>query len=296
MFDFVSEPAFMVIAIGTAMLGALSGIVGSVALLRQQSLLGDAISHATLPGIAIAFLITLSKDANNLLIGAFICGILGTLCVRWITQYTRLKTDAALGIVLSVFFGFGMFLLTYIQKLPNANQSGLEKYIFGQAAGLLREDVQVMVITLCVILLCIAVFWKEIKITLFHEEYAQSLGISIKWINLLLMLFMVSVIVMGLQTVGVVLMSSLLLAPAAAARQWTNSLLKMMIIAAVFGAFSGVLGTTISASQSNLPTGPVIVIVASVFVLFSFLFAPTRGYIAQRIKRRKEKQKLLEQL
>lgn len=272
------------ISLGTAILGAICGMLGSFAVLRKQSLLGDAISHAALPGIAIAFLITGTKETNVLLIGALISGLIGAFWIRGITKRTHLKSDTALGLILSIFFGFGMLLLTYIQKQPNANQAGLDKFLFGQAATLLARDVWFMATVTLVCLLVLLLFWKEFKIMLFDIDYAKTLGFNVKAIDILITSFIVLAIVLGLQTVGVVLMSAMLLAPAAAARQWTNSLGIMVVLAAFFGAFSGVIGTAISASQNNLSTGPVIVLVAAAFVVFSFLFSPSRGLLFRQIR------------
>lgn len=279
-----SDYTLRTITLGTAILGAVCGMLGSFAVLRKQSLLGDAISHAALPGIAIAFLITGAKDSNTLLIGALISGLIGTFWIKSIVTKTHLKSDTALGLILSLFFGFGMLLLTFIQKQPNANQAGLDKYLFGQAATLVESDVWMMAIITGLCLLVMLVFWKEFKILLFDADYTKTLGFNTKTIDVLITSFIVLAIVLGLQTVGVVLMSAMLLAPAAAARQWTNSLGMMVILAALFGALSGVFGTAISASQNNLSTGPIIVLVAGVFVVFSFLFSPSRGLLFKQIR------------
>ncbi|PKR81272.1 zinc transporter [Brumimicrobium salinarum] len=279
-----SDYTLRTITLGTAVLGAVTGMLGSFAVLRKQSLLGDAISHAALPGIALAFLFTGSKDTNILLIGALISGLIGTFWIRGITSKTHLKSDTALGLILSVFFGFGMLLLTFIQKQPNANQAGLDKYLFGQAATLVESDVWLMTIVTGICLIVLLLFWKEFKILLFDKDYAQTLGFNTKIIDVLITSFIVLAIVLGLQTVGVVLMSAMLLAPAAAARQWTNSLGMMVVLAAILGAFAGIIGTGISATQNNLSTGPVIVLVASVFVLFSFIFSPKRGLLFKQIR------------
>lgn len=279
-----SDYTLRTITLGTAALGAIAGLLGSFAVLRRESLLGDAISHASLPGIAIAFLITQTKDNNVLLIGALICGLIGTLWIRGIVTRTRLKTDTALGIVLSVFFGFGMLLLTYIQKLPNANQAGLDKYLFGQAATLVQSDVRLLLYVLGGSLIVLFLFWKEFKLMVFDPDYTHTLGFNTRFLDFLLTAFIVLAIVLGLQTVGVVLMSALLLAPAAAARQWTNNLRVMLILAAIFGILAGVSGTAISAAQSNLATGPVIVLVATSIVAFSFIFSPIRGLLVRQIK------------
>jgi manganese/zinc/iron transport system permease protein len=203
-----------------------------------------------------------------------------------------LKSDTALGLILSLFFGFGMLLLTFIQKQPNANQAGLDKYLFGQAATLLIADVWLMAIVTGVCLVILLLFWKEFKILLFDADYTKTLGFNTKFIDVLITSFIVLAIVLGLQTVGVVLMSAMLLAPAAAARQWTNNLATMVVLAAIFGAFSGVFGTVISASQNNLSTGPVIVIVAGVFVVLSFVLSPSRGLLFKQIRFMKNRRDL----
>lgn len=290
--SFFTDYTLRTITIGTAVLGAVCGMLGSFAVLRKQSLLGDAISHAALPGIAIAFLITGTKDSNVLLLGALVSGLIGTFWIRGIVTKTHLKTDTALGLILSLFFGFGMLLLTYIQKQPNANQAGLDKYLFGQAATLVESDVVLMVIVTSLSLFVMLLFWKEFKLLLFDKEYALTLGFNTKLIDGLISFFIVLAIVIGLQTVGVVLMSAMLLAPAAAARQWTNSLGVMVFLAAVLGAFSGVFGTAISASQANLSTGPVIVLVAAVFVTISFIFSPYRGILFKQFRLLKSRREL----
>ena len=219
-----------------------------------------------------------------MLIGALISGLLGTFWIRGIITKTHLKSDTALGLILSLFFGFGMLLLTFIQKQPNANQAGLDKYLFGQAATLVESDVLLMVVVTSLCLFVLLLFWKEFKILLFDKDFAKSIGFNTKTIDILITSFIVLAIVLGLQTVGVVLMSAMLLAPAAAARQWTNSLGLMVFLAALFGALSGVFGTAISATQNNLSTGPVIVIVASIFVMISFIFSPNRGLLFRQIR------------
>ena len=272
------------ISLGTAVLGIICGMLGSFAVLRKQSLLGDAISHAALPGIALAFLITGAKDSNILLLGALASGLIGAYWIRGMISKTHLKSDTALGLVLSLFFGFGMLLLTYIQKQPNANQVGLDKYLFGQAATLVERDVLLMVGVAGVTILVVCLFWKEFKLLLFDQDYTKTLGFNTKFIDILITFFIVVAIVIGLQTVGVVLMSAMLLAPAAAARQWTNNLAVMVFLAALIGGFSGVFGTAISAIQNNLSTGPVIILVASFFVVVSFIFSPARGLLFKRIR------------
>ena len=258
----------MIVAIGAALLGTVSGALGTYAVLRRQSLLGDAISHAALPGIAIAFLLTGSKTPLILVLGAAIAGWLGTLLILSVVRLTRIKYDSALGIVLSTFFGFGLVLHTLIQRTGNANQAGLDTFLFGQAATILKSDVLTIGILGGIAIAIMLVFWKELKLLAFDEGFAASIGFPIRVLDILLTSLLVIAIVLGLQAVGAVLMSAMLVAPAVAARQWTDKFSVMMFLAACFGALAGVSGTIISSSASRIPTGPTIVLCATVVVGF----------------------------
>lgn len=290
--EYFSNYTIIVVTLGTMVLGITAGTLGSFALLRKQSLLGDAISHATLPGVCLAFLITQSKSPLVLLIGAGISGWLGAVVISWITNNSRIKQDAALGIVLSVFFGFGLMLLTIVQKMPTATKAGLDKFLFGNASTLLREDVMVMGIFSLLIFGLVVAYWKEFKLIVFDQEYARSIGLNIPFLNTLLSTLIVLTIVIGLQTVGVVLMSAMLVAPAAAARQWTDRLATMVILSALFGAVAGVSGAITSSLVAKLPTGPVIVVYLSIFVMVSLFLAPNRGLLWDMIRAYRHKSHL----
>lgn len=292
MLDFFSDYTIRTVTLGAALLGIVSGSLGTYAVLRKQSLLGDAISHAALPGIAIAFIITGTKSSAVLMIGAMIAGWIATLFVLAITKNTRVSYDSSLGTILSVFFGVGLVLLTLIQKLPNANQAGLSTFLFGQAAALVQEEVITMAIFGIVALIPVGLFWKEFSLLAFDPEFGRSLGLPMHWIDVLLTSLLVIAIVIGLQTVGVVLMSAMLVAPAVAARQWTDRLGVMVILSAIFGALSGISGTLLSSSFSRLPTGPTIVLCVSVLVVVSLLLAPNRGVFWQYIASRRNAERL----
>lgn len=289
-----TDYTFRLVSFGSMLLGVISGVLGSFAVIRKQSLLGDAVSHAALPGIALAFLFTLTKRTEVLLLGALISGLVATFLIVLIDKYSRIKFDSALALILSVFFGGGLVLLTYIQKIPSANQAGLEKFIFGQASTLLRRDVNIMMILGAVLLFIVLVFWKEFKLVSFDEEFAKSLGFSTRMITSLLFLIIVTAIIIGLQTVGVILMSAMLVAPAVAARQWTDKLSLMALLAAIFGGIAGVVGTIFSSVITNLPTGPTIVIAISVIVLISLTLAPNRGLIWNYFRQRKNRREINE--
>jgi len=277
--ELFSSYTLRVVALGAAVLGIISGALGAFAVLRKQSLLGDALSHAALPGIVLAFIITSSKAMPVLVLGAAAAGWIATLFIFAITRYTKLKDDTALGIVLSVFFGFGLVLLSYIQKTPRAAQAGLEKFLFGQAAAMMKEDVFLMAVIGIIVLVLLVLFWKEFKLTSFDPDFAKSMGISVRKYEMLLTSLLVISIVIGLQTVGVVLMSAMVVAPAAAARQWTDKLSIMVLLSAFFGAAAGVSGAVISSMSAKMPTGPTIVLSLSSIFILSMIFAPARGIV-----------------
>lgn len=282
------------VALGAAVLGIVSGTLGTYAVLRGQSLLGDAISHAALPGIAIAFLLTGARAMPVLVLGAAAAGWLGAVLVMTITNHSRIPYDASLGLVLSVFFGVGMVLLTFIQRLPSGTQAGLDNFLFGQAAAILPRDVVAMSVLGVAAVTAITLLWKEFKLLAFDREFGATLGLPMQRLDLALTSLLVLAIVIGLQTVGVVLMSAILIAPAAAARQWTDRLGAMVVLAAGFGATAGVTGTMISASTERLPTGPTIVLCAGAIVLVSLLFAPRRGLLAEVVSVRRSRSNLRE--
>lgn len=265
------------VALGSATLGIVSGSLGTYAVLRGQSLLGDAISHAALPGIAIAFLLTGSKTPIVLMAGAAAAGWTATLIIMSVTETTRLKYDSLLGIMLSVFFGVGLVLLTFIQRRPDATQAGLDTFLFGQAAALIKSDVVTMVGLGGVGILLMMLFWKELKLLAFDPEFGRTMGLPMRFVDILLTTLLVIAIVIGLQTVGVVLMSAMIIAPAAAGRQWTDRLGWMVAISAAFGAVAGVSGAIVSSTARNLPTGPIIVLCMGVIVVVSLFLAPNRG-------------------
>ncbi len=290
--DLLFDYTIRTVALGAGTLGLVSGALGTYAVLRKQSLLGDAISHAALPGIVLAFLWTGSKSPLVLVLGAAAAGWLGTLFVMSIVTATRIKEDSALGIVLSVFFGFGLVLLTFIQRRPEATKAGLDKFLFGQAATLLWSDVITMALLGAVALLIMFLCWKEFKLLSFDPDFGASLGFPIQLLDVLLTTLLVVAIVLGLQTVGVVLMSAMIVAPAAAARQWTDRLSVMTGLSAFFGVGAGVSGALLSSITTRLPTGPTIVLCISVIVMISLLVAPNRGLLWAWIRQQRNRRRL----
>jgi manganese/zinc/iron transport system permease protein len=292
--DLLFDYTLRTVALGAAALGVTAGSLGTYAVLRGQSLLGDAISHAALPGIALAFILTGSKAPFVLVLGAALAGWVGTLGVMTIVKRSRIPFDAALALILSVFFGFGLVLLVAIQRQPRGTHAGLDAYLFGQAAAIIGRDVTTMVVLGSVALVVTVVLWKEFKLLSFDEAFGATLGLPMRRLDLAMTTLLVIAIVIGLQMVGVVLMSAMLVAPAAAARQWTNRLGWMMLLAALFGAGAGISGAILSATTPRLPTGPTIVICAAVLVMVSMLFAPERGLVVAWWKGRQRRASLQE--
>lgn len=288
--DLLTDYTFLTVAIGAGLLGLLSGIIGVYVIVKKQGLICDAISHSTLPGVCIAFMILGIKNLQILLIGAFISGVLAALLIFGIDLKSKVKFDSALAIVLSSFFGLGIVLLALIQRKANTNQAGLDKFIFGQAAAFLRRDLYFLIGIIIFVLFVILLFWKELKLFSFDPAFAHTKGFSKNIMTTIIVVLLVISIVMGIQAVGVILMSTMLIAPPVAARQWTDKFHIMMILSSIFGLFSGVLGSFISMYYNNLSTGPVITIVSSIIVFVSILFSPKKGVVfsKRRAKARRE--------
>ena len=277
--SFFSDYMVQNVALGAALLGLSSGLLGSFAVLRQQSLLGDALSHAALPGICLGFIVAGSRHLGSILLGALLAGTAAALFMLLLTRRSRLKTDAGLGSALSIFFALGVVLLSYVQSTDNASQGGLDSFLFGQAAAILRSDLWVMGGVTLLALLLVAALWKELKLVTFDPVFAATLGLPVEVLEVFLTVMIAFAVVVGLQLVGVVLMAAMIIAPAAAARQWVRSLEAMVVLAALIGAAGGVTGALLSALGRGLATGPLIILSMSAFVVFSLLFAPGRGLV-----------------
>lgn len=277
------------VVLGVTLLGVAAGVAGLFAVLRRRAMMSDVLSHATLPGIAAAFLAAVALGLNAkslpvLLGGAAVGGIVGVLCVQAIVRYSRLHEDTAMGVVLSVLFGLGMVLLTHIQGLSVGNQAGLATFIFGQAAAMgVRDTVGIAAVALSSILVALLLF-KEFRLACFDSEFARVQGWPVATLDLAMMGLVTVVTVIGLYAVGLILIVALLVIPPTAARFWTDSLRTLAIASALIGALSGYLGASVSAMIDGAPTGPVIVLVAGGVFLFSILFAPRRGLLAAALR------------
>ena len=289
----LNTSALWVPAAGTALLGLTAGTVGAFAVLRRQSLQGDAVAHAALPGVFSAYLFG-ARDPLALVLGGAVAGWLAMLVVSLVSGRSRVPFDSALAGVLAVFFGLGLVLLTYLQRnVPGASRTPLDRYLFGQAALVGVSDLWVIGGFGAVALALIGLLWKPFKVVSFDPAFAVSLGLPVRAIELLLTTLTVFAVVVGLKAVGVVLMTALLIAPAVAARQWSDRLGPVVILAGLFGALAGVGGTLASHLLSyqfpkagSVPTGPTIVLCATGLVLLSLALGTARGWVWQFAHRR----------
>jgi len=278
------------VVLGTSLLGVAAGVVGVFALLRKRSLTADALSHATLPGIALAFiLVALAGGAGRsvpvLLLGGAASGILGVLVIQGLIRHTRLTEDAAIGVVLSVFFGAGVVLLSIIQSMRTGGQGGLRTFIYGQTAAITRQDAVLMGALALVAIVLAALLFKELTAVCFDDAFAQVSGFSVGLIDLLMMGLIVMVTIGGMQAVGLILVVAMLIIPPAAARFWSERLSVVIVVSALIGGASGYLGSAVSALLPRKPAGAVIVLTAGMIFLLSLLAAPSRGVIAWAARR-----------
>ena len=292
-----------VVVFGVAMLGGAAGLVGSFTLLRKRALMGDALSHASFPGIMLAFVIatTLGYDGKSLpllLTGATLSGLVGVGVILWIRNQTHLKEDTALGIVLSVFFGAGVAILGVIQQMETGHAAGLDGFIYGKTASMGGSDAQLIAIASVIAIGGCLLLYKELKLLCFDEAFAGSRGFPVVPLDVVLMSMVVLITIVGLQAVGLILMIALMVIPSAAARFWTEEMWRMMLYAAVLGTLGSVVGATISAVFPRLPSGAMIVLVCSFFFFLSMVFGTSRGVLVRflrrhRLNRRIERQHLL---
>ncbi|MDG2199559.1 MAG: iron chelate uptake ABC transporter family permease subunit [Phycisphaerales bacterium] len=278
------------VVLGVLSLGLASGTVGAFLVLRRRALTSDAISHATLPGIAVAFMVMVAfglagKSLLGLLLGAYVAGLLAMVAIVLIQRTTRLKDDAAIGIVLSVFFGFGICLLSLVQQMPDGNAAGLERFIFGKAATMLPGDTRLIGFTSLGVILLVIVFFKELAVLCFDESWAAARGWPVLALDFLLTGLVALVTVLAIQSVGLVLAIALLIIPPSTALLWSHRLPVVVIASALIGGFSAWLGAMLSASVARMPTGPVIVLVCAA-LFFVSLFIGRRGVVPRWLSRR----------
>jgi ABC-type Mn2+/Zn2+ transport system permease subunit/Mn-dependent DtxR family transcriptional regulator len=291
-FSFRDAALFYILG-GGLLLGASCGLLGSFIVVRKMALLGDALSHAVLPGVAAGFMWNMTKDPVAILIGATVSGVLGAILVSWITSTTRIKQDAALGIVLSSFFAIGMCMIKLIEVHgKSGNISGIKQFLFGQVAALGEKDLIVMAIVTALAILLVVMFYGPLLVCSFDRAFARSIGLPVKVLDYMLVLFLTFAIVIALQAVGVVLVSALLITPAATAYLLTDRMHKMLMWAVFFGMLSAAIGTFLSFLGNSLPTGPFMVVGASTVFALAYLFAPRHGTVTRWLRRRTQSQRI----
>ncbi|UOQ83553.1 metal ABC transporter permease [Gracilibacillus salinarum] len=279
------------VLVSTMVLGIAAGAIGCLAYWKKQSLMSDSLAHASLPGVVIAYLLFAEKDLYILIAGAAVSALIGAVFIQWIRQTTRITEDTAMGMILSVFYGLGIMLLTIANRSAGGNQAGLDSFIYGQAAAMVRSDVWTMLILALVSILIVVIGFKEWKLYLFDPDFAKGIGLSLKGMNILYTVALVTTIVIGIQAVGVILIAALIIIPSVSARYWTQSFRLMIILSALFGGVAGAAGTAISVVGNGWPTGPFIVICASALFIISLVFGKQKGILVRHLQFKK-RQKL----
>ena len=280
------------VALGATALGIAAGATGSFLFLRKRALVSDAVSHATLPGLALAFIVMVALGGDGrslavLLLGSALSAWIGLLAVGWLTSRTRLSEDAAIGAVLSVFFGFGIVLLTVIQALPAGRQAGLEGFLLGATAGMLRSDALLVAAGGLAVLAAVFALRRPFTLVCFDPGYAQARGLNTRVIDMAMMTLVMAITVIGLKIVGLILIVALLIIPPVTARFWTDHAGQLVVLAGVAGGLAGYTGAAISATAPGLPTGPIVVLVCFGLFALSLLLAPARGLLAQALRHRR---------
>lgn len=285
--DILTSYSFIIVALGSIILSAAAGVVGSISVIKGQSLIGDAIGHATFPGVVLAFMLFNVMETSVLVAGAVIFGVIAFQLIHMITESSKISLDSALALVLSGFFGLGMALKSYVQGNPNfSGTQGIDDFIFGQAAYMLKSDVYLIIAASAVSLILFFLYYQQLRIYTFDPIYARTVGISIKFMNVLVLAMTIMLIAVGLKAVGAVLIVNILIAPAVTGTLWSNKFSVVLAIAAVTGGLSAFIGTYISTAITGIATGPAIILALSVCVIISMLAAP-KGILVKRHRLRK---------
>lgn len=269
----------LVVAGGVAAVGCAAGVVGTFGVLRKRALVGDAAAHATLVGVATALLLTGQRDLAVLLVGGLLSAMVAIVLLVSIRKFTRTRDDAATAIVLSVSFGLGITLISGMVSRGVPGSGGLERFLLGHTASLTVNDALLLGTVSVVGVLCIVVGLKEATLVAFDSDFAAAAGWPAATIDLVLIGLIAVMVVVGLPAAGAVLVTALVVIPPAVARQWTERLIPMLVIAGLVGLFSGLVGVVLSSLAVQVPTGPVVVLVATAFLIVSILVAPCRGIL-----------------
>ena len=291
----LSNPTVKVVLSGVLIISLISALIGNFVFLRKRAMIGDALAHSTLPGVCLSFIIYEEKSPGMILLYSILSGLLAMLLIDLFSRHKKVKVETAIGIVLSIFFGFGIMLLSHIQGEMGSSQAGLQHFFFGQAAAMSENDVNVFAICGSIILVVMLIFYKGFKLVSFDKQHALSVGIPTKLYELGLSVLTVMAIAIGINVVGVILMAALLITPASTARLWTNKLFPMIILGIVLSLIASIIGTFISYKYSGMPTGPWVVVCLSIFAFVSILIAPQKGVLSRMVQIRNLRKKILEE-
>ena len=289
----LSDPNIRTVVIAVLLISVSTALTGSFLFLHKKALLGDAVSHSVLPGIGLGFLAVGEKDPLVLMIGAILSGAISIFFIDRVIKNPKVKPDAALAITLALFFSVGIVILSYIQAQQYTGQAGLNHFIFGKAAALKQSDALVFSVLALFVTGVIVMFFKEFKLIAFNKDYAISIGMPVKFLEFIMQVLVIFSIALGIQAVGVILLSALLITPAASARIWTNNLKKMLLLAVFFSMIPSYLGIAISTFSTNMPTGPWVVVSLTGVAILSIFFAPQKGVISRMFKARANRKKIL---
>ncbi|MBI3236388.1 MAG: metal ABC transporter permease [Chlamydiales bacterium] len=294
------DPVFQAPTIAGILMCISSGLVGVIVLLRKKVLLGEALSHAAYPGVVLAawagaFFFSSMQEFFPVLFlaSAFVTAFLGLWAIELLERKLSIRNDAALCFVLSVFFGLGVLFASRLQITYPLSYQAAQIFLYGQAATLVNVHIVVYSILMLLTVAALAIFYRQIASVIFDRSFAKSIGIQVSLVDALLFILLILAIVIGIRSVGVVLMVGMLVAPSVAARQWTERFSVMLVLSGLFGGISGFLGNYFSIQipqwameqgwnwRFSLPTGPMILLSASCIAGISLLFAPGRGIFAR---------------
>lgn len=292
LWTYFNEPNFWWVLMGTAFLSAVAALVGTFTYLQRKSLMGDAIAHGILPGVAGGFLLAGEKNTLIIMLGAIVWGVLTVASIQWITRRSKLQPSSAMAIVLSSFFGLGMMLLTVVQTSGLPDSSGINSFLFGQAASILPEDLLVYAAFAVIVVITLAAIYRPLSLLTFDRASAQSRGFAVHRLDAVLSILVVTATAIGIQSIGLILMAALLITPAAVARMWSNRLFSMLVLSGIVAALAALAGTVISFSAPSMPTGPWIVLVLFFFTIISVAISPQRGMF-QRYRQQKQNQHII---
>ncbi|HQU08479.1 MAG: hypothetical protein B7X06_01125 [Verrucomicrobia bacterium 21-51-4] len=290
-FSFQDEVVWYAV-LGAICVGISSGILGAFLIVRRLAMVGDALSHAVLPGVVGGFIWAGYKNPWALFIGASIAGLVGTACINWIQGTTKIKQDTALGLVLSGFYGLGIVLLSMVQRLASGGKSGLDKFLFGQAAALDSNDLLLMALVMVLVVVSVIILYKEFVLISFDEHYAQASGVGARWIHGVMIVLVTFAIVSSLQACGIVLVSAMLVIPASTAYLMTQRMFSLIAVSTCVAIVSGIGGALISFLKPGLPTGPCIVLVSASFFTLAFSFSPKHGWVLRAWRRAHQRKRI----